>query len=146
MKINTTRFGEVDAQEEVIFNFVDPLLGYENEKQYVLIEHSDQSNLKWLQSTQTPELAFVVTIAGLFGVEYSFELPDSTQEKLEIETVEDLLALNVVVIPHANPRNAPINLLAPIIINLKNKKASQVVLSGTAFPLDYPLFDRGVLC
>lgn len=146
MKINTTRFGEIEFDDEQIFNFVDPILGYENEDKYVLVDHNEQSNLKWLQSIKTPELAFVVTVAGFFGIEYSFELPDATQEKLEIEETEDILALNIVVIPHENPRNSTINLLAPLIINLINKKAAQVVLPGTAFPVDYPLFDKGALC
>lgn len=146
MNIKTTRFGEIDAPEDLIFNFVEPILGYTSEKSFLLIEHSEKSDLKWLQSTETPELAFVVAVAGLFGIDYSFELSDEIQEKLELETAEEVLALNVVVIPHENPRKATINLLAPIVINLTNKKAAQIILTGTDFKIDYPLFDSGVVC
>lgn len=146
MKINTTRFGEIEVPEEQVFDFVDPILGYDNDRKYVLVEHDETSNFKWLQSVQTPELAFAVTSPGFFGIDYSFELPEVTQEKLEIEDADDILALNVVVIPHENPRNSTINLLAPLIINIKNQKAAQVVLPGTVFPVDYPLFDKGVVC
>lgn len=146
MNIKTTRFGEIEAPDDLIFEFVDPILGYPEEKGFLLIEHSEKSDFKWLQSVKTPELAFVVAVAGLFGIDYSFELPDETQEKLGLVSAEEVLALNVVVIPHENPRKATINLLAPIIVNLTNRKSAQIILTGTDFKIDYPLFDRGVVC
>jgi len=146
MKLSTTRFGEIEVQESSFFEFVSPILGYDNELKFILVEHNENSKFKWLQSIQTPSLAFAVTTAGLFGIEYSFELPDSTQEELAIEDAEDILALSIVVIPHENPRRSTINLLAPIIINLKTNKASQVILSGSNFEVDYPLFEKEVLC
>lgn len=146
MKLNTTRFGEIEVQESALFDFVSPILGYDNDRKFILIENGDDSKFKWLQSAKTPSLAFAVTVAGVFGIDYSFELPESTQEELEIEDADDILALSVVVIPHANPRCSTINLLAPIIVNLKNKKASQIILSGSNFEVDYPLFDKEVVC
>lgn len=141
MKIHTSRFGEVEAKDELLFELVSPILGYENEKDFVLIEHKVESNFKWLQSTTNPTLAFAVTIPGLFGIDYSFELPDNTQEELAIESVDDLLALNIVLIPHENPRNATINLLAPLIFNIKTKKGSQVILAGSNYTVNHPLVD-----
>jgi flagellar assembly factor FliW len=146
MKLSTTRFGEIEVQESSLFEFLSPILGYEDEKKFILIEHNDSSKFKWLQSFQTPSLAFVVTNAGLFGIDYSFELPDATQEELGIEEADDLLALNIVVIPHANPRNSTINLLAPIIANIKTNKASQIILPGSKFEVEYPLFENEAPC
>lgn len=146
MKINTTRFGEIEVADESVFQMESPILGYDDEKHYVIIEHKENSNFRWLQSIKTPDLAFVVTIAGLFGIDYSFELPDETQESLEITDADDILALNIVVIPHENPRSSTINLLAPLIFNIKNKKGAQVILSGTNFRIDYPLFGKEVVC
>jgi len=141
MKIQTSRFGEVEVSEEFLFHLVGPILGYDNEKDFVLIEHNKQSNFKWLQSVKTPDLAFAVTMAGFFGIDYTFELPDSTQEDLEITSADDILALNIVLIPHENPRASTINLLAPLILNINNKKGAQVILSGSNFDVDFPLFE-----
>lgn len=146
MIIQTTRFGEIEIDDNLIFEFLNPILGFEEEKKYILIEHSQNNNFKWLQSVKTPELAFVVTVAGNFGIDYSFELPDKTQEELNIEDAEDLLALNVVVIPSQNPQNSTINLLAPIIFNVKNYKAGQIILSDSKFKVDYPLFKKEAVC
>lgn len=141
MKIQTTRFGEVEVSEDFLFHLVHPILGYDNEKDFVLIEHNKNSNFKWLQSMNTPDLAFPVTMAGFFGIDYTFELPDSTQDDLEITSAEDILALNIVLIPHENPRATTINLLAPLIFNIQNKKGAQVILSGSNFDVDFPLFE-----
>jgi len=141
MKIQTSRFGEVEVSENFIFELISPILGYDKEKEFVLIEHKEQSNFKWLQSTTNPELAFVVTVAGFFGIDYTFELPDNIQEDLEIESSEDILALNIVLIPHENPRASTINLLAPLIFNINNKKGAQVILSGSNFKVNVPLFE-----
>lgn len=141
MKIQTTRFGEIEVAEELFFELVSPILGYDNETQFVLIEHKTNASFKWLQSTQTPELAFAVTIPGLFGIEYTFELPDNTQEELEIESSDDILSLNIALIPHENPRASTVNLLAPLIFNVKTRKGSQVILSGSTFSVHHPLFE-----
>lgn len=146
MKIQTTRFGEVEIAEASIFEFHNPILGYEDEKKFVLIDHRENSKFKWLQSIKTPELAFVVTVAGVFGIDYSFELHDTIQEELGIESAEDLIALNIVVIPHENPRNSTINLLAPLIFNTKNQKAGQIILTGTDFSVTHPLIKDEVVC
>ena len=146
MIIKTSRFGEIEIDEESCFEMVHPLLGYEDERKFVLVEHAEHSSFRWLQSLKTPELAFAVSIAGLFGIDYSFELPESTQDDLGIESVDDILALNIVVIPHANPRASTINLLAPLIFNINNKKGAQVILTGSNFKVDYPLFEKEAVC
>lgn len=146
MKIMTSRFGEIEIDENMCFQMVNPILGYENEQTFILIEHKENSNFRWLQSLKNPELAFAVTIAGLFGIDYSFELPDQTQEELEINDVDDILVLNLVIIPHENPRASTINLLAPLIFNVNTKKGSQVILTGTNFVVDYPLIEKEAVC
>lgn len=146
MKIKTTRFGEVEIDENACFEMASPILGYENEKKFALIEHQERSSFKWFQSTQTPDLAFVVTLAGLFGIDYSYELPEDVQENLDITEADDVLTLNIVVIPHDNPRASTINLLAPLIFNIKNKKGAQVILQSSEYKIDYPLFEKEAIC
>ena len=146
MKIQTSRFGEIEVNQSSCFEIVKPILGYENEKNFVIIQHNENSKFRWLQSLKTPELAFVLTVAGFFGIDYSFELPEDTQESLDITDADDILALNMVCIPHENPRESTINLLAPLIFNIKNNKGSQVILSNSGFKVDFPLIGKEVVC
>mgnify|MGYP002766226495 FL=1 len=140
MKIQTTRFGEIEVDDKCVFNFTMPILGYNEEEQFVMIESKEASLFKWIQSTHTPDLAFPATVPSFFGIDYTFELPDEAEEALEVKAAEDLVVMNIAKIPSDNPRKTTVNLLAPIVFNITNNKAGQVVLSGTGFDVTYPLF------
>lgn len=146
MKLLTTRFGEIEISESSIFELTVPILGYENEKEFTILEHKENSKFRWLQSINNPELAFVVTVPGLFGLDYTFELPEDTQEELEIKDADDILALNIVCIPKDNPKASTINLLAPLIFNLNNHNGSQVILTKTDFKVNEPLLKEEAIC
>ena len=87
------------------------------------------------------ELAFPVTLCSFFGIDYKFDISDEEAEKLEIEHAGDVFVCNIANIPSYNPQAATINMLAPIIINLQNKKAMQIILKNTDFQVRYKLFD-----
>ena len=142
MKIQTTRFGEIEGDEKLIFDFKMPILGYNEETEFVLVESKEASLFKWLQSTHTPDLAFLSTSAGFFGIDYVFELPDEAESILDVKSAEDLVVLNIAKVPNNNPRATTVNLLAPIVLNIKNNKAGQVILSGSGFSVECPLFEN----
>lgn len=138
----TSRFGEIDIDENLVFTFIEPLIGYEEYTKYVLIEHKADSLFTWLQSTEKGDLAFPLTSPAMFEIEYEFEIPDEEAAKINLESVENLIALNVVNIPNNNPQGSTINLLAPIIINASNKLGMQMILSNAndTYNVRYPLF------
>lgn len=145
MKINTTRFGEVEADESLVFTFVSPIIGFEHAKKYILIENDNNNIFRWLQSTEFPELAFPVSTASNFKIEYNFEIDDQTVELLNLKSIEDVLAINIVNIPKGKPQESTINLLAPIIINKRTKAGVQLILNGSSNLVKQPLFPQGVI-
>ena len=140
MKINTEKFGEINIDENLVFEFVEPIIGYENLKKYVLVEHAENSAFKWLQSIEDESLAFPVSTPAYFDIDYQFEIPTDVAEKINLTSVESLISLNIVTIPQGKPRNSTINLLAPIIINATNKKGMQLILSNSNYPVKQLLF------
>ncbi len=140
MQIKTTRFGEIIIDDNLIFDFVQPIIGYDKLSKYVLIEHKENSVFKWLQSIEEPSLAFPVSSPALFNIDYQFEIPTDTAEKIDLKSVDSLISLNIVTIPASNPQKATINLLAPIIINAINKQGMQIILSNSNYPVKYSLF------
>ena len=46
MKIETSRFGTVEINEEQIFTFPMGLLGFAKYKQFVVIDHTEESPFK----------------------------------------------------------------------------------------------------
>lgn len=142
MKIETVRFGEVEVNDNLIFDFVMPVIGFDSLSKFVIIDSNKEAIFKWLQSVEDPALAFpIISVAGL-DYDYSVELSDSVVETLEIESAEDILIMNITSIPQENPHGTTINLLAPLVFNLKNQKAAQIVLSGSGYDISYPMFKK----
>ena len=52
--------------------------------------------------------------------------------------------MNIASIPQDNPQGTTINLLAPLIFNLDDKLAGQVILSGTGYDISFPLFKKDI--
>jgi len=142
IKINTTKFGEIEVDKSSVFEFISPIIGFCDLKQYTIVDYKPDSPFKWLQSMEDMDLAFPITLCSFFGIDYQFDIPDEEAEKLGIETADDVFVCNIANIPSSNPEGATINMLAPIIVNISNKKAMQIVLKNTSFEVRYKLFDR----
>jgi flagellar assembly factor FliW len=140
MILKTTKFGEVEVQEDLIFDFVEPILGYENLKKFVLVDHMPDSPFKWLQSLEDEEIAFPVSVPSFFDIDYEFTIAEKDAEKLDVKFSAEVLTLNVVNIPNGQPQNSTINLVGPIIINTNNKKAMQMILANTNYSVRHKLF------
>lgn len=140
MKINTLRFGEVEIEDNRIFDFVLPIIGFNDLRKYVILDLNKDKFFKWLQSVDDPELAFPIVSVFSMEVDYSIDIPDDVIEKLKITSVESLLVMNIASIPQENPRGTTLNLLAPLIFNLDEHIAGQVILSGSGYDISYPLF------
>ncbi len=142
MKVDTTRFGEIEVDETRILNFVQPIFGYEEFSKYTIVEHNGNDVFQWLQCVECPELAFPISMPGYFNIQnYIFEIDDETAEKLGIKSAEDVLIYNIVTIPVNNPKAATMNLLGPVVINKNNNNAIQYVVLNSNFSSHYPLFE-----
>lgn len=139
--IESVKFGELNVKKENIFDFVSPIIGFNDLKKYTIVDYKPDSPFKWLQSMEDMELAFPVTLCSFFGIDYKFDIPDEEAEMLGIENADDVFVCNIANIPSSNPQGATINMLAPVVINLKNKKAMQIILKNTDFQVRYKLFD-----
>ena len=142
IKLNTAKFGEVEVDKSTIFEFISPIIGFKDLTKYTIIDYKPDSPFKWLQSTEDMELAFPITLCSFFGIDYQFDIPDEEAEKLEITSGDDVFVCNIANIPSSNPQGATINMLAPIVINIVNKKAMQIILKNTEFEVRKRLFEE----
>ena len=139
MLVKTSRFGEVECQEEHIFSFVEGPLGFPGAKNFVILNHPGNGIFKWLQSVDDPELAFVIVEPYTFFSDYEFDLEDADANLLEIKDPKKVLVYTILVIP-ANPKKITANLKAPIIINGENRKGKQVVLMDNRYMTRHYIF------
>lgn len=142
MIINTVRFGEVEVEESRVFDFVLPIIGFDSLRKFVIIDPSQDTLFKWLQSVEEPSLAFPIISVATLDYDYSIDLTDGVIKSLEITNAESLLVMNITSIPQDNPRGTTINLLAPLIFNLDNQTAGQIVLSGSGYDISHPMFKK----
>ena len=142
IKINTTKFGEVEIDKSLIFEFISPIIGFNDLKKYTIIDYKPDSPFKWLQSMEDMDLTFPITLCSFFGIDYQFDIPDEEAQNLGIESADDIFVCNIANIPSSNPQGATINMLAPIIINTVNKKAMQIILKNTEFEVRHKLFNE----
>lgn len=131
--VPTSRFGEIQVENDRVISFVEPVLGFNDSKEYILLDHAENSPFKWLQSLQEPDLAFVVTNPRFFGIDYEFTLEDEFVEKLAIQSADDPLVLTIVNIPSGNPSLMTANLMGPVVINQNSRAAMQVVLVNSDY-------------
>ena len=142
MKIETARFGIVEVADDRIFEFVMPVIGFDELRKFVIIDLNKDSFFKWLQSVEDPSLAFPIVSVFAMDIDYSIDLSDDVVENLKIKDVENLLVMNIASIPQENPQGTTINLLAPIVFNLAEQLAGQVILSGSGYEISFPMFKK----
>lgn len=133
MKLESVQLGLIEYSEAEIIHFDDGLYGFSEAKDFILVgEMNEDFPFMWMQSIQTPELAFIITSPFLFVENYDFELPDAVTSKMDISSVDDILIYCLTVIPE-DVTKTTINLKAPIILNRITRAAKQVILNE-----DYP--------
>jgi flagellar assembly factor FliW len=142
MKFVTERFGELEINQEEVLSFPKGMLGFTEEKKYVLIPADDKQEtpFSFLQSVEEGELCFVVLDTFSFFKEYDFELDEATLAELEIEKPEDVLVFTMVTIKDSL-KEATTNLKAPLIINSMKRRGKQVILEKGDYLIKQPLFD-----
>ena len=140
MKYETARFGSIEIQDKDILLFPGALYGFDQEKEFVMLplDPKVESPMEWLQSLRSRELAFIVTDPFLFVPEYKMVLSDSEMSQLKLESMESVAVRVIVTIPKVHSEMTA-NLVAPLVINQKNRLAKQVVLTSAEYDTKHPL-------
>ena len=136
MRIETARFGVLEAPDDGVFTFPMGLLGFARHKKFVVLDHSDNSPFKWMQSTEDGELAFIITDPLFFRRDYHLSVRRAELSVIEPENAEDLVVSVIMTVP-ADPQDMSANLLAPLIFNMVNRRAMQYVLTDHRYPVKY---------
>ncbi len=140
MKCKTRDFGMIDVQEEAIIEFIQPLFGFEEYRNYFLLfDDSLDFNIAWMQSIEEPSLCFILMRDICFSPNYT---PTIEQDVLTSLGKENLEVWTICVIPE-NPSEATVNLKSPILINPTTQRAMQIILEDE-YPVRYPLAEKVV--
>lgn len=144
MEIDTLYFGTKQIQEDDIVTFEYGIPGFQDERKFVFLPFTEDNIYQIMQSVQTKELAFVVTNPFIFFKDYEFDLDDSTINQLDIQEKVDLTIYSILTVQDPFIETTA-NLQAPVIINQKNNKAKQLILSNVPYKTKHRLFEEAVV-
>ena len=139
-KIYTSRFGELEVDEAKVVHFQNGIPAFENEHEFIVLPYDEESPYYFMQSLNSPDLAFLLTIPFLFFPDYSFDIDDETIRELDVKSSDKLLYYSMITIPNGSIRYMTANLLAPVVINIENMQAKQVVLENSNYTTKHRLF------
>ena len=142
-KIKTERFGEVEYKEEDILFFPRGIPAFEDKHEWILAG-SDDSAIRWLQSLDDGDLALPVTSPDAIQSDYNARIPEDELKLVGSMNPADLALLIVVSIPELAPWDMTANLRAPILINIRTRKAVQVIALNEEYPVRHVVFSEAV--
>lgn len=124
--LSGTRVGKLKLDKDKFITMPKGLIGYEDEKEYTIIEYKENSPFYIYQSTKTPDFGVLITDPYFFMNEYTVKLNEAEQALLQAESAEDVNVFVTVIVPHGKPEDITLNLSGPIFINYKKRLAIQV--------------------
>ena len=139
MVINTTRFGQIQLNTEDIITFPEGLLGFQDLRQFVLLDDPNDDIFAWLQSCELPSVAFPVLEPEIFGQYYNVNLTKNESELLKLSAEQKPTFMNIITIPD-DPTQMTANVKAPIAFNMQQKIARQCVLQDNNLAIREPIF------
>ncbi len=133
MQLSTRDFGVVDVKEQDIIEFTEPMFGFDEYRRYVMLCDEEIGNhFAWLQSTDDPDLCFLLADPELAKPSYREAVPQKALANLGEAAAYECWV--VMVVPEENFSEATVNLKSPVIINTENRHAAQIILDE-----DYPI-------
>lgn len=119
--------------------FVAPPAGLAPLTRFTLNEVSGADGLYSLRAIDNGAIRLFVLDAAIYLPDYSPEISDEQCLAIDLHTAEDAMVLVV-----ANPgeNGARMNLLAPIVVNVRTGACAQVILDDQDWPLHAELATR----
>ena len=143
MQLNTRLFGEIEIEDEKIIFFEKGIIGFPHCQRFTLIydetDDGKRKNISWLQSIEEPAFALPVLDPLLVKEDYNPKVEEQLLKHLGT-LAEDSTYVLVTVTATADVKKLSVNLKAPIVINVKERKAVQVIVEDD-FPVKFPIYE-----
>ena len=123
---------------ETVIQFDEGLIGFSDCKNFVLMENEEISPFRRLQSTDRPEVGFLVIDPSLILANYHSMIPKREWESLELSSPAAGISL-VICIIGPSPSESTGNFQAPLILNYEQMAGKQIILTDTPLTSRHPL-------
>ena len=139
----TANFGTISFTPESVFEFPHGLPGFEDRRRFLPVQNPQNAPIVFLQSIEEPSLCFTTLPIWVIDAQYRLRIMEPDLEALEFPAGRqpligaDVLCLAVLSI---RKTGTTANLLAPVVVNLKNYKAVQAVTPEQGYSHQHLLF------
>ncbi len=143
MKIDTRIFGEIEIDDEKVLTFENGIIGFPDMKHFVLIhdeEKGTNAGIRFLQSVEEPGFAMPVMDPLVVKPDYDPEVDDELLKSAGNVTAENILVLVTVTVP-SDLTKMSVNLQGPLVINVEEHKACQIIVESGNYPVKFPIYD-----
>jgi flagellar assembly factor FliW len=130
--VHSPRFGQIEYAPSDVMVFPWAIPGFDGMHQWLILSLESQPGYVWIQSLDDPAIALPAADPWMLFEGYDPKLPSYAFLGLEITDPEDFTLLCVVVVK-PGAQEMTMNLMAPIVVNLRTNRARQVVLDGTTY-------------
>jgi len=120
------------AQREILFP--QGLVGLPGLRRWILVDMDPPLPMKWLQSLDREGFRLPVIDPGYYVEEYAFSVDGPSQQLLATDDVDDLLVMVISTITSGG-NSVTGNLSAPLIVNYRNRRGVQMILTDGDYPL-----------
>jgi flagellar assembly factor FliW len=138
MILQTSRFGQIEVDDQRLIHFPSGIVGFPDNRDFALVQTSEDSGFYWLQSVDRAELAFVVCDPRLFVSDYRVPIK---QEELSQVGLSDPGGAQVFVIVNKVDDQLTGNMQGPLVVNVETRVAKQLVLSDKRYTTRHTLMD-----
>ena len=127
------------AKEPIIIAFTEGIYGFEDIKEYVLLQEDDSNTIWSLQAAHSSIPSFIVVNPYLVMADYSPILSASDLKAIGMPAEEDICFLVITVLKEKF-EDSVVNLKSPIVINVRTRQAKQIILENNDYPIRCKLF------
>ena len=143
MVIKTRVFGEIEIDDNKIITFSNGIIGFPDLKKFTLLYDAEKTGgIKWLQSLDEPAFAMPVMDPSLVMEDYTPMFDRDLLKPLGGNLdPENLMMLVTVTVPKYITQTT-VNLKAPIIVNVEERKAVQLISDDDTYSIKYAIYNK----
>ena len=141
MTTETRLFGTITIEDEKLITFPEGIVGFPFLKQFALIHDAENENapIMWLQSMEEPTFAMPVIEPLLVVDNYNPTVNDEYMEPVGELAEDQIYSLVTITVP-PQIENMSVNLKAPIVINMANNQAVQIIVEDD-YKVKHPIYE-----
>lgn len=130
--------GQLEVPASAVVRLTEPLYGFPDRLEYALVPAARQG-LWWFISVHQPTVTFVVADPFRAKPGCTVDLTEADCQALDVTAAEDALILVMVTLPVASGAPATANFRAPLVLNLRARRAAQTISHDDSARLQEPV-------